>query len=49
MLKNLSPETRKKTTLNPGLVTEALIALLRDKTPTVRIASANAMSLLYSY
>jgi len=49
MLKNLPHETRKKTTLNPGLVTEALISLLRDKTPTVRIASANAMSLLYSY
>jgi len=48
-LKNLPVKTRTKITLNPGLVTDELIKLLKDKTPAVRAAAAHAMSLLHSY
>jgi len=49
MLRNLSPEVRKVTTLNPGIVTDALIVLLKDKNSTVRVTAANSMAFLSSY
>jgi len=48
-LRNLPIESRKKTTINPGLVTDALIALLKDPTPAVRVSASNAMGLLHTY
>jgi hypothetical protein len=49
ILGNLSPEKRKLTTLNPALVSKAIIALLKEKSPQVRKAAADAMSLLFHY
>jgi len=47
LLGNLTDDMKKKLNLNPGIVTKALISLLREKSPKVREKTANAMSLLY--
>jgi hypothetical protein len=47
LMGNATPEARKF--INPGLVSTALIALLKDKSPQVRKQCAEAMSLLHNY
>jgi len=47
LLGNLPIEKRKN--LNPTMVARALIGLLKDKSPAVRKAGADAMSLLHTY
>lgn len=49
MLGNLSLDARRQTSLNPGLVTRALILLFQEKSPEVRKAAADAISLLAHY
>jgi len=49
LLGNLPVEKRKLTTLNPGLVSKALILMLKEKDPKVRKICSQAMSLLYTY
>jgi len=48
-LKNLPQHVRSRITLNPGLITDEMVKLLKDKTASVRSATGNAMSLLHSY
>jgi len=49
LLGNLTPENSKKiNNLNPGLVSRALVNMLKDKSPQVRKTTAQAMSLLHS-
>ena len=49
LLGNLPVEDRKKSNLNPGMVSSALITNLQDKSASVRKATAEAMALLYNY
>jgi len=49
LLTNLPVEKRKVTSLNPSLISKALIGLLKEKSPDVRKTAAEAMSLLYNY
>eukprot|EP01101_Sappina_pedata_P011357 TRINITY_DN7637_c0_g1_i1.p1 TRINITY_DN7637_c0_g1~~TRINITY_DN7637_c0_g1_i1.p1 ORF type:complete len:1380 (-),score=647.08 TRINITY_DN7637_c0_g1_i1:49-4188(-) len=48
-LRNIPLENRKRSTVNPGLVTDALISLMKDSNASVRVATANAMGLLHTY
>eukprot|EP01119_Soliformovum_irregulare_P013154 TRINITY_DN3473_c0_g1_i1.p1 TRINITY_DN3473_c0_g1~~TRINITY_DN3473_c0_g1_i1.p1 ORF type:complete len:1648 (+),score=609.13 TRINITY_DN3473_c0_g1_i1:20-4963(+) len=49
LLGNLPLNRRRATTINPGLISKALVNLLKEKDPRVRIACADAMSLLHDY
>eukprot|EP01117_Protostelium_nocturnum_P011732 TRINITY_DN4276_c0_g1_i1.p1 TRINITY_DN4276_c0_g1~~TRINITY_DN4276_c0_g1_i1.p1 ORF type:complete len:1650 (+),score=410.28 TRINITY_DN4276_c0_g1_i1:183-5132(+) len=49
ILHNLPQEKRKSANLTPSLVSKALIQLLKEKDPEVRKATAESISLLYSY
>lgn len=49
LLGNMSIEKRKSTNLNPGLITRAMILLLKERAPEVRKSCSDAMSLLHSY
>lgn len=49
LLGNLTQEKRKSANLNPGLISKALISLLKEKDAEVRQACANAISLLHDY
>jgi hypothetical protein len=49
LLGNLPPEKRNKATLNPTIITRAMIALLKEKNAEVRQKAAEAMAVLYTY
>jgi len=49
MMGNLLEDKRKTANLNPGLISKAFIALLKERDPKVRKACADAMSLMHNY
>lgn len=49
LLGNMPAEKRKGTNINPGLITKSIILLLKERSPEVRKACADSMSLLHTY
>jgi len=49
LLGSLAIEKKKISNLNPGMISKALINLLKEKEPRVRRTAAEAMSLLYNF
>jgi len=49
ILGNLPEDKKKTANLNPGLISKAIISLLKEKDPKVRKACADAMSLMHNY
>eukprot|EP01103_Thecamoeba_quadrilineata_P020288 TRINITY_DN862_c0_g1_i1.p1 TRINITY_DN862_c0_g1~~TRINITY_DN862_c0_g1_i1.p1 ORF type:complete len:1309 (+),score=309.38 TRINITY_DN862_c0_g1_i1:1049-4975(+) len=48
-LKNLPLEIRKQITVNPAIVTDALVTLIKDRNPEVRAAASKALGKLHAY